>query len=256
MKDRRQELMSRILMAAAPLLMLLAVSIAWFVSSRTVSLSELSFASADTGPGAALHRAVGLEHRAWDAAAQTLAYDVAWGPEETVEKSDITIRDMLPGQCEYYLLLSDKDFTPVFSNLVLTDSQGAELAAGDPTAAERAQSTPLLQCLGFYLLPLSQEEIDKFDWDKAGQADGPATAGAKIALTRAADGRLNAAVLQNGPTDAALPKPETPGKGYILVLYCDSAYGQGSKDAPRQVGSLPGSVSFSLRFDTKTAEGA
>lgn len=235
MDGKQKKLLSHILMVMAPLLVLLSITIAWFVSSRTVSLSEMSFASQGTGPGAVLHRAETLENRiftpAGDTAPATLAHDITWGKEELFDDSHITIENMVPGQCEYFLLVSDHLFTPRLTNVELTPGDEAD---GKPTLA---------QCLGLYLIPT---QIDMTGEPPFVSLNVP------IALTRQdVNGTLTDALFQNGADLAALPaiEDENAQNAYILAVYCDPIYGQGTAGAPVHVGTLPGTISFSLAFD-------
>lgn len=246
MRDRR-EILTHILMVVAPLLMLFALSMAWFISSRTTDVSQMSFASKDTGPGAALHfGVVDKAQRQYDPAAGTLQNTVTWGPEETPENSAITIETMVPGQCEYYLLLSDHLFSVSLVNTVYTN------AAGDPPA--EGEVLPLAQCLGFYLLPLTTEEQEAFDWTTT---DTFNRSTAKVTLGRVPEtNQLQRAALKDMPAGAALiPEGQAAAEplstGYILAIYCDPLYLQGPGDAP--VNLLEGSISFSLAFPREDA---
>lgn len=246
MRDRR-EILTHILMVVAPLLMLFALSMAWFISSRTTDVSQMSFASKDTGPGAALHfGVVDKAQRQYDPAAGSLQNTVTWGPEETPEKSAITIESMVPGQCEYYLLLSDHLFSVTLVNTVYTN------AAGDPPA--EGEVLPLAQCLGFYLLPLTTEEQEAFDWSAT---DTFNCSTAKVTLGRVPEtNQLQRAALKDMPAGAALiPEGQAAAAplstGYILAIYCDPLYLQGPSEAP--VNLLEGSISFSLAFPREDA---
>lgn len=243
MKDAREKLMSHILMVLAPLLVLLMITVAWFISSQTINLSEMSFAAQDSGPGAVLYPAEKLEGRDYKKDAATLTHSkVIWGEKLAPEDSDITIENMLPGQCEYYLLVSDKKFTPRLLNIRLTDAGGNELA-------DDAIPTDLLpQCLGLYLIPLIDEN-DKVDLT----VEKPSSANVTIALTREND-KLSAALFQKGAAAAVFPKITSPSDMYILAVFCDGVYGQnGPTSKDTHVGVLPGTISFSLAFD-KTEE--
>lgn len=239
MKDAREKLMSHILMVVAPLLVLLMITVAWFVNSRTIGLSEMSFAAQDSGPGAVLYPAEKLEGRDYKKDVATLTYSkIIWGEKLAPEDSDITVENMLPGQCAYYLLVSDKKFTPRLMNIKLTDAGGNELA-------DNAVPADLLpQCLGLYLIPLI-DESDKVDLT----AEKPSSANVTIALTRDGD-TLSAALFQKGAAATAFPEITTLSDMYILAVFCDGVYGQNGPAAKdTHVGVLPGAISFSLAFD-------
>lgn len=240
MKDAREKLMSHILMVVAPLLVLLMITVAWFISSRTINLSEMSFAAQDSGPGAVVYPVKTLGTRSYDKAVippPVLSYDsIVWGEKLAPEDSDITIENMLPGQCEYYLLVSDKKFTPRLSNIKITDATGNEI-----TTAAAKERLLMTQCTGLYLIPT---EIDVTVPD-------PTSTGVSIDLTRT-DGKLNAAVFAKDQADIALPtiSKNHLRTAYILAVFCDPIYGQNGPDAKgTHVGTLPGTISFSLAFD-------
>lgn len=241
MKDAREKLMSHILMVVAPLLVLLMITVAWFISSRTINLSEMSFAAQDSGPGAVVYPVKTLGQRNYDKTATPpkLSYDsIVWGEKLAPEDSDITIENMLPGQCEYYLLVSDKKFTPRLLNVKLID-------ANDTPLADDTTPTDLLpQCLGLYLIPLIKAE-DKVDLT----ATPPTSANVSISLARDGE-KLSAALFQKGAAAAAFPKITALSDMYILAVYCDPIYGQNGPDAKgTHEGTLPGTISFSLAFD-------
>ncbi len=232
MDGKQKKLLSHIVMVMAPLLVLLSITVAWFISSQTVHLSEMSFASQDTGPGAVLYQAAKLENRTYtaplEAAPATLAHDITWGKRETIENSHITIEDMLPGQCEYFLLVSDGRFIPQLTNVKITPGDAQQFPA-------------LSQCLGLYLLPTAIN----LDIDVEGQTDPSA----KIEITRADNGILMNAVFQTDPIGALTPTAVR--QAYILAVYCDPVYGQNGKhDRQTHAGTLTGSISFSLSFDS------
>lgn len=240
MRDRR-ELMTHILMVVAPLVMLAALTAAWFINSNTVGLSALSFASQNTGPGAALH--FGKVVKADRAAtAGSLTNTVLWGPEEKTEDSAIVIENMVPGQCEYYLLVGNEPITVSLTGVVFMDGDGAETDTG--------AGLPLAQCLGFYLLPVSDDTLNTFDWDWAEHTPPGTQPSSKpqITLGRDSSGQLTSAVLKGAPPTGPLTPVGTgdPVSAYILAIYCDPVYRQGEPDSP--VNTLPGSVSFGLSF--------
>ncbi len=244
MRDRR-ELMTHILMVVAPLVMLAALTAAWFINSNTVGLSALSFASQNTGPGAALH--FGKVVKADRAAtADSLTNTVLWGPEEKTEDSAIVIENMVPGQCEYYLLVGNEPITVSLTGVVYTDGDGKEVVPA--TGAD----LPLAQCLGFYLLPVPDGTLNTFDWDWNKDPENlkfQPSSTPTIPLNRDSSGQLTSAILKGAPpTDPLTPVDNsTPVSAYILAIYCDPIYSQG-KDDPRPVNTLPGSVSFGLSF--------
>lgn len=159
MRERR-EILTHILMVVAPLVMLAALTMAWFVRSNTAPVAPMSFASTDTGPGAALHRTTEIRDRTFtppaDAAPAVLTNTVTWGPEELPEDSDITIRNMLPGQCAYYLLVSNGPVSVSFVNVEFRNEKGERMETGE--------TLPLAQCLGFYLIPFDTTSI-KDPWE-------------------------------------------------------------------------------------------
>lgn len=225
MERERKKLLSHILMVVAPLLVLIMLTAAWFISSRTVSLSELSFAAQSIGPGAGLHRATALEGRVYDKAHAKLSYSsITWGGEEPLLDSRITVENMVPGQCEFYLLASGSPFTPELRDVTVTEEPGAET----PTLA---------QCVGLYLIPTA---IDL-------AATPPKSENVSLSLTRSGDGKpLDAALFLAGQ-EARLPDGVEPSSAYILAVYCDPVYLQNGVDS-RDVhtGALPGSISFAL----------
>lgn len=255
MRDRRA-ILTHILMVVAPLVMLAALTAAWFINSNTVGLSALSFASQNTGPGAALHFGTVVKgERVFDGGVvpNTLANRVLWGKEEKTEDSAIVIENMLPGQCEYYLLVGNDPITVSLTNLVYTGGDGEAIALPS------TEKLPLAQCLGFYLIPVGQNELEGFDWDKVDDTveNGAPHSTPVIALARdAATGQLSRAVLKDLPASVALA-PEGDGeasKAYILAIYCDPIYSQpqvGEENGERPVNALAGSVSFSLSFPKK-----
>lgn len=252
MRDRR-ELMTHILMVVAPLVMLAALSMAWFINSNTVGLSTLSFASQNTGPGAALHFGEVVKG-ARNANANTLTNTVKWGPEEKTEDSAIIIENMVPGQCEYYLLVGNEPITVSLTDVVFREADGNEV----PTGAD----LPLAQCLGFYLLPVNDKTLEAFDWDWNKDPTNSGTQPSSqptITLVRdtaeASKGQLTAAVLKGAPpTDPLAPVGNgDPAKAYILAIYCDPVYLQGKAESP--VNTLAGSISFGLSFPKGGAAG-
>lgn len=242
MRDRR-ELMTHILMVVAPLVMLAALTAAWFINSNTVGLSALSFASQNTGPGAALH--FGKVVKADRAAtADSLTNTVLWGPEEKTEDSAIVIENMVPGQCEYYLLVGNEPITVSLTGVVFTDGEGKEVPSGE--------TLPLAQCLGFYLLPVSDDTLKGFNWNWNEDPENPEiqpSSQPQITLNRNPNtNQLTSAVLKGEPPTDPLPPvgDGAPASAYILAIYCDPVYRQGEPDSP--VNTLSGSVSFGLSF--------
>lgn len=238
MKHVREKLMSHILMVVAPLLVLLMITVAWFISSQTINWSEMSFAAQDSGPGAVLYPVKELGTRK-PTDKTTLTYDsITWDEKLAPEDSDITIENMLPGQCNYYLLVSKDKFVPRLLNIKITDADGKEVTGAD-------KKLLMTQCLGLYLVPTT---ID-LSKDPAGQTELSPTS---ISLTRADGLILDAAIFKDGPSAVDWPKIEKGSEkhSYILAVYCDPVYGQNGPDAKgTHVGTLPGTISFSLAFD-------
>lgn len=239
MKDAREKLMSHILMVVAPLLVLLMITVAWFVNSRTIGLSEMSFAAQDSGPGAALYKTTAITNWKYDGAVTpaTVTNTVLWGKEELPENSDITIHNIVPGQTEYYLLVSKDKFNVRLLNVKW-------FADGSDVDLETGASLPLAQCIGLYLLPVDADQLPD---DIEGSTSTPT-----ISLVReSADGPLSAACLKGNAPGEKEYLPVTgaataPQRAYILAVYCDPLYLQ---DGPTQVSHLPGTISFSLAFD-------
>lgn len=239
MRHVREKLMSHILMVVAPLLVLLMITVAWFVNSRTIGLSEMSFAAQDSGPGAALYKTTAITNWKYNGAVTpaTVTNTVQWGKEELPEDSDITIQNMVPGQTEYYLLVSNDKFNVRLLNLKwFADDSDVDLETG--------ASLPLAQCIGLYLLPVDADQLpDSIE----GSISTPT-----ISLVRDdAAGQLTAAYLKGAaPGDKEhLPVAgdvTDPQRAYILAVYCDPVYLQ---NGPIQVSQLPGTISFSLAFD-------
>lgn len=237
MKDRREKLLSHILMVVAPLVMLLMLTVAWFINSNTVALSEMSFAAQDYGPGATLYPSVELGRRDYQKEPGKLSYDrITWGEKLAPEDSDITIENMLPGQCVYYLLSSNKKFTPKLLNVKLTDANDRELP-GDEIPTDL-----LAQCLGVYLIPTTLD------------VDTPPLVSTDVAISLNRienDGRLENTLFRDGAAAAKFTIPTADiGKTYILAIFCDPVYGQkNAADNTPHTGTLPGTISFSLTFD-------
>lgn len=242
MKRGREKLLSHVLMVVAPLLVLLMITVAWFVNAQTIGVSELSFAAQNSGPGAVLYPYETLGKRTYDRTGTppTLTYDeIVWGERRADEKADITVENMRPGQCEYYLLVSDNAFTPKLMDVTLTDGDGNKV-----TDEAEVEKLLMAQCVGLYLLPTALT----LGTDPTGWTD----TNVSIPLARNVDsGKLEAAVFKNGAAGAVLTPPTPLKTAYILAVYCDSTYGQngiGGKDV--HTGTLPGTISFSLAFDT------
>lgn len=239
MRERR-EILTHILMVVAPLVMLAALTMAWFVRSNTAPVAPMSFASTDTGPGAALHRTTEIRDRTFtpstDPAPAVLTNTVTWGPEELPEDSDLTIQNMLPGQCEYYLLVSNGPVSVSFVNVELRNEQGEQVETGE--------ALPLAQCLGFYLIPFDTTLI-KDPWENITVEAFPLT------LPRDAGGQLTDAALKGAVPTGPLPRVgetgDTHSSAYVLAVYCDPVYLQNDTEQ-LPVGRLAGSVTFSLTF--------
>lgn len=234
MKRGREKLLSHTLMVVAPLLALFMITVAWFVNSRTIGLSELSFASQDAGPGATVYPTKKLGNRLPSDKAM-LTYDsITWGEKLAPEESGITIENMVPGQCVYYLLSSDKKFTPRLLNVTITDADGNKV-----TTTPDNETLLLTQCVGLYLIPT---EIDMTLPD-------PVSTNVSLALTRTDGSKLDAALFAGDPSTVTFPPlGEAEIKNaYILGVFCDPIYGQ---EGPEHIATLPGSISFSLAFDT------
>lgn len=224
MERERKKILSHILMVVAPLLVLIMLTAAWFISSRTVGLSELSFAAQSTGPGAGLRRATALEGRSYNRASSELSYAaITWGEEEPLLDSRVTVKNMVPGQCEFYLLASGSPFTSVLREVTVTGEPGLE----GPTLA---------QCVGLYLIPTT---IDL-------TATPPTSENVSLSLVRNGTGALDAAIFRSGQP-AELPDVTVPSSAYILAVYCDPVYLQNGADSREtHTGTLPGFISFSL----------
>ncbi|MEG1720348.1 MAG: hypothetical protein RR281_01440 [Pseudoflavonifractor sp.] len=234
MKDR-QKLISHALMVMAPLVMLIALTAAWFVQSQSVGVTPMSFASQSTGPGAVIYPgALVANTRVYDKT--HLAAKVRWGAATAQENSDITIKNMVPGQCEFYLLVSD-NLTDVFiRQTLLKDSTGKEVETG--------ASLPLAQCIGVYLVPV---ELPAGTTIPGSISD--LTTDKKLALTRGTTGQLNAAIFKDIKPASGTAIASTTGtksKAYVLALFCDPVYQQEAGFAP--VNILEGSIGFSLSF--------
>ena len=129
----------------------------------------------------------------------TTAWFVSMRVAGVTEQSDITVENMLPGQCTYYMIQASGE-----SDVFLRDVSFID-AAGDP--ATTGSGIPLAQCVGVYLLPL----------DSAAAVDGrPLTekASVTLALERLAgtepdtERQLEATLLRDVPRPiASRPRP-------------------------------------------------
>lgn len=214
-------------------LMLVAVTLSWFINNRTTNVTPMSFASVSSG-GATLYKTLevgGVTHRAVDTVDGVLSITntAHWKDQaESPDQSDVTVENMLPGQCAYFFILANGPTDVTLTNITLI--------RGDGTVPD------LADCLGLYLLPVE------------GATEVPTESQVTTSLVRLADlppGKnvppLVAAHLLGTPTDGFTLPTTVESNAYILALVCDPLYGQDGT-----TNTLAGSVSFSLGFDADT----
>ena len=235
-REQKKKILSHILTVGAPFLVLVVITIAWFIHMTSSQIGQMSFAAEDTGASVRLYYgAVDLPSRQYQASTQpaTLTNTVTWGKEVNIENFKISIDNMVPGQCEYYRIDASSPIEVYLSNVHIFDSEGKEVAEGT--------GVPLAQCIGFYLIPTEQLK-------PAGTASLTEKTEVTCSLERMDNGQLSAALLRETvPLKAISPVPAS--KGYVLAVFCDPSYLQGADLQP--VGNLPGSIQLSLSFVTQ-----
>lgn len=230
--EQKKKLASQILTLAAPLLVLFIATLAWFIHMTSSQVEQMTFAAKDTGNVMLYHGTVDSTVR--DYQKTTLANTVIWGEAIPMEKFSVTIENMLPGQCEYYLLDGGTSQMDVYlKNVVFHDAGGMELSEGT--------DLPLAQCVGLYLIPLGEAAL-------VGGAELTEQARVTLSLDREESGQLSSAMLRGIPPESAV-SPTPAREKYVLAVFCDPVYLQGEGAQP--VNELKGSVSFSLAFVTQ-----
>ena len=269
MKDRRK-LTSQLFLVAASLVMVLAVSVAWFVNSLAPQVGAMSFAAQDSGAGVELYRAKDLTGRSYTPPSGTaparLTNTVTWEEKPTsIQEFEITIKDMLPGQCEYYLIWGSKSLDVSITDVTIRSGTKAPVSAADPAGTQTPQPTAtpqpdgtnisLAQCLAVYLIPVKDLTLE---------TQKPGVSTPVLELTRAP----GAGQLLNTPFRAEVTPPVSltdaltgVSRAYILAVYCDPLYLQHPDYLPQggtfmPVNSLEGEISFALSFAAHEEESA
>lgn len=239
MKKITEQLWGHGVLLVSAFAMLAAVTVAWFIQSHTVNVTPMSFAAQNSG-GATLYKTLeenGVTDRtaAKDAGGVLSITNTAHWKQtpETPEQADVTVENLLPGQCEYYFILANGPTDVKLTNITLERGDG--------------ETADLADCLALYLIPVTNIT------DKP-----PVESRVAVTLTRQASSPgdqtvppLEAAYFLGTPTDPITLPPTPTGaeasNAYILVLACDPLYGQ-----DRVTNTLGGKVSFSLQFDAAT----
>lgn len=248
MNRHRHEFLRRTALMALPLLLLAAVTVAWFINTPTAGFSEMSFAAIPSGAGAAI--SVGTADKALrtytPAPNESVANTVTWGALLPMEQSTITVENMVPGQCAYYKFSCNRPAKISISNLVQLDKDGKPVTTGNVQLADY---------LSVYLYPLKEtpgvvSSVDAFPLlDKT-----RVTSALPRETTDPNRGYLTGGVFKKGTWQSPLFTPAVGDtcKDYVMVVYCDTEnHEKKSKPTdlyPPALSTLAGSVSFRMSF--------
>lgn len=232
MKKITEQLWGHGVLLVSAFAMLAAVTAAWFIQSHTVNVTPMSFAAQNSG-GATLYKTLeenGVTDRAAARDAEgvlSITNTAHWKQTpEAPEQADVTVENLLPGQCEYYFILANGPTDVKLTNITLERGDG--------------ETADLADCLALYLIPVEAASVPERSTVTVRLARRDALPEGKNVPP------LAAAWFFDGPADVVLPSDQKT-QAYILVLTCDPLY-----DQDRVTNTLGGKVSFSLQFDAAT----